>query len=197
MRWLTMVLIVALTGCVGFSRERLSRADEDGRPTRFQTYAGRMQMFEGVEMAISTSNSTRKTWMIFPVPWYSPESPVAGSVSVWISIIARKDGLSFSPQDLVYTSPEGESFTPASLVGPFSCKTNQPHPPAAPAPLSPFPLPLSQCYTMVVRFDAPQSDPAQTFHLVPGALLVDGQKTTLPKIRFSEDRRGQTFGIPS
>ena len=196
-RLLTVVLAVLLSGCVGFSKTRFSQSEMESAPQRYEKYVGEMYVLQSVDLHVAPANSKSKTVMVFPIPFYESErKPGRQTFSFFVSIISRQAGQMLVPQDFAYISSSGDRFEPASMVGPYDCRSQQPRPAAVRAPLQSFPLAEGQCYTMLVEFEAPEPDPGESFRFSPGALQSELEKTALPIVRFSESTRGSTVAIP-
>jgi hypothetical protein len=196
-RWLTFALAVLLTGCVGFSKTRFSQSQVQGVPQRYEKYVGEMHVLQSVDLHVEPGNSKSKTMMVFPIPLYETERKSASpTFSFFVSIISKQPGQALAPQEFAYVSPAGEHFAPASMVGPYDCRSQQPRPAAVRAPLNSFPLAIGRCYTMLVQFEASTPDPSEIFRFSLGSLHSEQGEITLPVINFSGSSRGNTVAVP-
>jgi hypothetical protein len=196
-RRLTFVLSVALAGCVGFSTTRFSQSQVEGAPQRYEKYVGVMHVLPSVDLRVEPANSQSKTLMVFPIPLYESErKSVKNTFLIFVSIISKQSGQTLAPQDFAYISPAGARYEPVSMIGPYDCASSQPRPAAVRAPLQPFYLSESRCYTMLVEFEAPVPDPIESFSFAPGSLQSAQGKAALPTVRFTESTRGNTVAVP-
>lgn len=197
-RWLsTITMAVLLTGCVGFSKTRLSEPHVDGVPTRSERYVGDMHVLPSVDFHVEPMNAKSKTVMVFPIPLYEGESQLANPTFLFfVSIISKRPGQVLAPQEFAYFTPAGERMAPTTMVGPEECGSRQPRPAAVRAPFSPIPLVVGRCYTMLVTFEAAPPDPSERFRFSVGSLQSDQGAIALPVVSFSESTRGGTVVLP-
>lgn len=197
-RWLLVgVVVFLLSGCIGVSATRFSKSNIQNYSQRFEKYVGDMHALPTVDIHVYPFNSKSKTMMVLPIPIYESERTSKGDTfSFIVSIISKQTGQTLLPQDFVYVSSTSKEFTPISMTGPYDCRSQKARPLAVQPPLQSLPLSEGQCYSMLVTFAAPVPDPSELFHFIPGTLLLQNGKSSLPSIRFSESTRGNTVAIP-
>ena len=195
---LAFALLLLLTGCLGFSSIKSSKPVEFAAPIRFEKYVGDMFVLDKVDLHVAPLNSKSKTLMVFPLPGFleSERDPGVATFTIGVAIIAKQDGLTVYPQEIVYISPDQKRYLPTEIVGPFACRSQQPRPPAMRAPLLPVSLTFQACQFMWLEFEAKAPDPSDIFYISTGSLQSSGQRTEMPIIKFSESDRAETIVIP-
>ncbi len=195
--WIAGIIAIALSGCIGVSKTRYSESEVEGTTKRFEKYVGDMHVLPSVDLRIEPLNGKSTAMMVFPIPTYESERELPSSrFSAFVSVVSKRAELTIAPQSFVYLSPSGAQFEPASMVGPYECRSAQPRPAPNPSPLPTVVLVQGQCQTMLVTYETHAPDPAQRFRFILGAFQSGKEAIGLPIFQFAESTRRESVAIP-
>jgi hypothetical protein len=196
--WIVTVLLIA--GCVvGYSNDRVSQPTTVGQklPTKRVTYVGDMFVSGDVAFQISPYNTTGKDFMVLPYPHRFADPPPANApfqAAVYLKI--NKPGYTIALHGIRYWTDPTKPVQASKVLGPFACDTSQQPRTYEQIAAIPVPLPANACTAMWLEFNTDTPDPAQTFFFAISALSVNGEKVTLPVIRFEQAKRTHSVVLP-
>jgi len=198
--WIFLLVALAVSGCVGISRVRESKANVvgGGVEVRDQRYVGEMFVLDGIDIRIEPLNRKSKNLLIYPVPMFESESKKKhAEFSVSVAVRATRPDVRFDPYEVMYrTEIDGEGVHPTKLVGPYLCGSTARRPEAIQLPSGPILLLANDTYCMWLFFAIEPPDPSQRFYFSLPLVQVQGEHIVLPEIEFSEGARLGSFAVP-